>query len=402
MPFQNTIVQIRATLILICAFVSVSGENISGDIIEVVNNICDYEDLCLSDELGVKTRTRQTTNAEHIIRQPDKKCCQPCLCANKCVHENCCPGAIRHPTLHATCRAQNKVFNVHRGLREIDAATIGISDYFIVDTCPDNASENLQRSCLEPEALEDHVFVSSFDNSVIFKNAKCAECNEVYSYRTWKQLLYNKDATYPNLNMMFNSSSVNYIVNTYVFSVPLKEDFKVMAAHKCVTKAERQSVCPRQTIDTDLTDECATMEGPLFTTYGITFPNTFCFACQYLDIFVKGSDNVCRFSEDNRFQRKSYPLIVILNYKDPVTVAPVHNERACESGDIQNPITVSTSEINRFIHVCSHYSTCFYGKGNGLYILFQANLTVIRTCIYFQSIYASFVNIKTSLYIIKI
>jgi len=168
--------QICITLILVgSAFVSASVENITDDdITKVVNNIiCDYEDLCLSDALDVDIPRRQKTSVKNIIRQPDKICCQPCLCTKNCVHENCCPGAIRYLTLHATCRAQNDVFNVPRGLRESDTAHVEQSDYFIVDTCPENAPEDLTRSCLKPKALEDHVFVSSSDNSVIFKNAVC-------------------------------------------------------------------------------------------------------------------------------------------------------------------------------------------------------------------------------------
>jgi len=346
MTFQNTRVQICITLILVgSAFVSASGENITDDVItEVVNNICDYEDLCLSDALNVNPPRRQKTSVTNIIRQPDIKCCQPCLCSTNCVHENCCPGAIRHPTLHATCRAQNDVFNVHRGLRESDTAHIEHSDYFIVDTCPENAPEDLQRSCVEPKALEDHVFVSSSDNSVIFKNAKCAKCNEVYSYRTWNQILYKKAAEYPNFNMRFDSSPVNYLANTHVFSLPLKEDSYVMTAHKCVTKAQRQKLCSAKTMDTYLADTCVALEGPLFTTYGLVYPNTFCFACQYLDMVLNNFDDVCRYKEMQKTQRGFYPLVMILNNEDPAHDTPANEALVCKSGEMQNPITVSTIE----------------------------------------------------------
>jgi len=343
MTFLNRRVQIFATIILVgSTFVSAIGENITDDdITKVVNNICNYEDLCLLD---VKTPTRQTTSAENIIRQPDINCCQPCLCTKNCVHENCCPGTIRHPTLHATCRAQNDVFNVHRGLAARDAAAIAHSDYFIVDTCPENAPEDLKRSCLKPETVEDHVFVSSSDNSVIFKNAKCAKCNDVYSYGTWKQILYNKAAEYPNFNTRFNSSPINYLANTHAFSLPLKEDSYVITAHKCVTKAQRQQLCSAKTRDTDLADKCVTMEGPLFTSKGLTFPNTFCFACRYLDIVLNNFDNVCRYQETQKTPQRIYPFVVLLNYEDPAQKTPANEVLTCKSGEIQNPITVSTIE----------------------------------------------------------
>ena len=78
--------QICITLILVgSAFVSASVENITDDdITKVVNNIiCDYEDLCLSDALDVDPPRRQKTSVKNIIRQPDKICCQPCLCTKK-------------------------------------------------------------------------------------------------------------------------------------------------------------------------------------------------------------------------------------------------------------------------------------------------------------------------------
>ena len=64
MTFQNTSVQICITLILVGrAFVYASGENITDDnITKVVNNICDYEDLCLSDALdGNPPKHRKTS-----------------------------------------------------------------------------------------------------------------------------------------------------------------------------------------------------------------------------------------------------------------------------------------------------------------------------------------------------
>ena len=366
MTIQNTIVQICITLILVgSSFVYASDENITNDdITKVVNNICDYEDLCLSNALDGNPSRRQKTSAKNIIRQADNKCCQPCLCTTNCVHENCCPGAIRHPTLHATCRAQNDVFNVPRGLRESDTAQIEHSDYFIVDTCPENAPEDLQRSCVEPKALEDHVFVSSSDNSVIFKNAKCAKCNEVFSYRIWKQILYNKKAEYPNFNTRFNSSPIKNLANTHAFSLPLKEDSHILAAHKCVTKANSQRICPAKTMDTDLADKCLSMEGRLFTTNGLTFPNTFCFACQNIVLVRNYPEKVCRYIEENRFLRKRYPLVVIVNYESPAQDALENGDRACESGDIQNPITVSTGETNSIEYLSfSVFVTledCFY------------------------------------------
>jgi len=48
-------------------------------------------------------------------------------------------------------------------------------DYVIVDTCPENAPDDLQRSCLEHETLEDHVFVSSSDNSVFFSKMRSVQ-----------------------------------------------------------------------------------------------------------------------------------------------------------------------------------------------------------------------------------
>ena len=359
MGCQETYVRIYITLILVgSVFKSVSGKNTTDDnITEVVSSICDYEGLCSFNELNDETLTRQTISAENIIRQPNNKCCQPCLCTENCVHENCCPGAIRHPTLHATCRSQYDVFNIPRGLRESDTAQIAYSDYFIVDTCPENAPEDLQRPCLEPKSLEDHVFVSSSDNSVIFKNAKCAECNEVYSYHKWKQILYNEDAAYPNFNMRFMSVN-NYLVNTHVLSLPLEEDFNVMAAHRCVTKAKRQRVCSAKTIDTDLVDKCVTMEGPLFTTNGLTFPNTFCLACQQLSLVLNYPEKVCRYSEENRFVRGFYPFVVLLNNKDPARETPANGKVACTGGDIQNTITVSSSDINRL----DCFSMCTYGR----------------------------------------
>ena len=153
-------------------------------------------------------------------------------------------GPIRHPNLHATCCSQNDMFNVHRGLEEMNALEIVHLDYVIVDTCPENAPDDLKRSRVEPEALEDHLFVSSSDNSV-FLNAKCAECNEVYSYRKWTQLLYNKNATHSNLKMGLNALRVNWLANTYLFCLPPVEGSNVIAAYQCMTN--RHTVCPEKT-----------------------------------------------------------------------------------------------------------------------------------------------------------
>jgi len=317
--------------------IPVRSDNITDEhIIELVNSYCDYDGLCLLDESDSDILVTTLNSSEIFTRQPDTKCCQPCLCKINCVHENCCPGAVRHTTMRATCRSQNDVFNVHRGLQESEMTPYLRSDYFIVDTCPENARADLRHACLTPKAFEDKVFVSSLDNSVIFKNAKCAQCNQVFYYRTWKQILYNENSVLPKFIMNLNTSLEMWLAGTHVFSREPTDESNVMSVHRCTSKHTRLSFCHSKNADSILAKKCETVNGPMYTTNRIPYPNTFCYACRVSeqDPYAK-----CRFEEIDKTV-KIYPLVLTLDYRETVKQkTPVHHH--CEIGLVQNPITVS-------------------------------------------------------------
>ena len=332
-------------LVCICLVTSLHSElvaNLNETLYDFINGFCQYDTLCLPEALS-------TTQ---LIRQPEERCCLPCLCTSDCVAGNCCPGSPLHPAMRATCRSQFELFNRHRGRPYSPFNTFMYKNYFVVDTCPPDSGLELRHACAEPEVLEDHVFVSTLDGTVIFKNAKCAHCNGIDIFQEWNMLLYNDKLhlfpTHNNTLSLYIDIESVWKTEYDVYSVARTNDADRMSVHECMPSRDEE-VCKIRHGQQQQTD-CTEMQPHLYSNRGKLFANIFCFVCLALseNRYTFGIDtrNFCQYEEGVK-SNSVFPLVILLDMKgissrqSGIHVPTVKLKPLCDGSSLVNPVTVS-------------------------------------------------------------
>jgi len=297
-------------------------------VFEFIKDLCQYETLCSSNDIG----------PNNSIQQPTEKCCKPCLCTADCVAGNCCPGSLLHPVMRATCRSQYELFNRHRG-RPVSLFQ-KYKNYFVVDTCPPDTEPKLSDACAEPDLLEDHVLVSTLDGAVVFKNARCAVCNGVVMFQKWNILLHKNEFT------LYNDIKNEWKEEYDVYSVPKPVDRDIMSVHECIP-SHGEEVCYVQH-DQNVQTDCTEMQPHLYSNRGKTWANIFCFICMTFNRFPNGlgkKSDFCHYEEEKKTPIRYQPLTLLI---DPDLMSALtemtHSEKEeleCELGHVINPVTVS-------------------------------------------------------------
>ena len=290
--------------------------------------ICNYTGVCTVGNDG----------SPSAVRHAGVRCCQPCICSDRCVLRNCCPGSRPHPTMRASCRSQEEMYNAIRGQPAVNDLVGVYKDYQVVDSCPLNSSEILQQPCSTPETLEDHVMVSSLDNSIVFKNSKCAQCNGVSDYIEWAMIMYNVTSTPDTISN--DIVRVKWRTHFNIYSVPPRTYTDELAAHECIYRIHPSLLCPIDFPEANIREQCVSDTFLLYNYKGIAYPNEYCFACDAMDLQV-----VCDTADRLR-TFSIVPFVVVIDYKS-------FNEKEdfnggskgngeCGTGSIMNPITVSS------------------------------------------------------------
>ena len=114
-----------------------------------------------------------TSNSRNIVPAVNHTCCFSCACDEYCWDRgNCCPD-VEHPFKAQTvaCKNSKASFN-----------------YFVVDTCPENRATVAAIICgleTDPRQITEAVYVSDANNTRVFRNRYCAECNDITDYNDW-------------------------------------------------------------------------------------------------------------------------------------------------------------------------------------------------------------------------
>ena len=310
------------------------------------DTVCNYTGLCTDDAL----------RAGVSIMQPQVSCCQPCVCSNDCVGGNCCPGSRSSLSMHAVCRDQDAMFNGYRGLPPVFIAYGSYNDYYVVDSCPAGSVSEIRQACESPEELEDYVMVSSIDYTVVFKNSKCAKCNNVFDFITWQLMIFKHDMEYED----YNNDVIlrNWSQSSYVFSQPPVIHAKQLAAHECFFDTSYNYNCDNKVEADTMHDQCNARPSPLYTHRGVKFPNVYCFVC------ASSTTQIC----ENLDVWKSWTifpftlLVDIHTLQTSVQRLDVEPKDKCGGGFMTNPVTVGSKLCYHYPLGIFNHMTCWLGR----------------------------------------
>ena len=296
------------------------------------DTVCNYTGLCTDEAL----------RAGVSILQPQVSCCQPCICTYKCVGGNCCPESRPSLSMRAVCRDQDAMFNGYRGLPPVFIPSGSYINYYVVDSCPAGSGSKFRQACESPDELEDYVMVSSKDHSVIFKNSKCAKCNNMFDFITWKLMIYNHDIDYED----YNNDVVlrNWSQSSYVFSQPPLKHAKQLAAHECFSSYKYN--CEYEVEADAMHDKCHSQPSPLYTHRGLKFPNVYCFVC------ASKTTKVCE-DWDVWKSWTVFPFTLLVDINTLQTSVQRSNAEPrdnCGGGFMTNPVTVGSYNLTIIRH----------------------------------------------------
>jgi len=305
------------------------------------DTICNYTGLCTDDAI----------RAGVSIQQPQVSCCQPCVCSNDCVSGNCCPESRLSLRMRAVCRDQDAMFNGYRGLKPVFIPIGSYDNYYVVDTCPTGSGSDFRQACNSQEELEDYVMVSSIDHSVVFKNSKCAKCNNVFDYIIWKMIIFNDMfldyQDYNNNIILRNWNQSSY----YIFSQPPLIHAKQLSASECFFDTDLDFTCADS--GAALQDQCDTRSFPLYTHRGVKYPNVYCYICR------SSKADICEdFDAYKSWTLFPFTLLVDIHTLQSSVQPDAALEEKCGGGFVTNPVTVGSNNLITRLFVCYHILCC--------------------------------------------
>ena len=234
---------------------------------EPADILCPYYRLC----------SNSSTDSVPSLSGTNGSCCLQRKCSNVCSgsyygDSNECVDMSSH------CKSQAELYNITKGLQHAESVY-----YHVIDTCMDsfNHTETVQ-ACRYPKVLLDVVLVIDDDNN-IYKNDKCAQCNNINEYTYW-ELVVNANETFTDLNFDKIPERVIAEGKWYSRAPDNIENYRVVT-NRCFPEAV--STCNETGLwdryDSDLETACKT-SGPtyyegIFVWFPVIYKNVFCFLC---------------------------------------------------------------------------------------------------------------------------
>ena len=274
-------------------------------------------------------------------------CCTSCSCHDDCsAMGNCCPDKRKLVVEKVKFSCKKTLVN-----RENDTAAFGIvyrghnygvKRYFIIDSCPDNATSTETKMCIRGKGkvstLEDFLWVSDMDSGRIFQNGYCAQCHGVTNIIQWQVITTCFDILLANI-----TTALTTVLSDLCRVIVVVPETIAAKSEKNRCYLPKYSRCNETGLwdkyDEDLEQTCLEYTSPYFH---VSLPfldvdlykNVFCYVCNHRH--ETGTWGMCPSSDIKSGPTEFSVLLNFTSFKKPMAA-----EYECGIAEIRDKRTVN-------------------------------------------------------------
>lgn len=278
-------------------------------------------------------------------------CCRECSCSDHCAYfGNCCHDKQNFSidvSAYSSLPTPQCINTRRTPTSLVGQITVNIS-YTAIGTCPEDV-EGVS-TCFSESSLNiiDFIFVSgkSQFGTVIFRNRKCATCNNATEIREWTVKVVDcievANTAYSSIKELMEV----VLNNCTTESIPYNSDEPYLDLYKCFNNNQVLRRCEgnnSQTVSQDIIQKCEnhspSYRHDYFTFLNKIYANYYCFKCNE-PLVPLIEDCRVRVKDEQSFLDRGFTSVLDITYAEQLTKM----EEKCMVNQIHDPYLVRSFE----------------------------------------------------------